>query len=133
MTRQTQGNDFSASTEAVRREFSRRLRLALSEKGWNQSELARRASKFMADGKLGKDLISRYVKGETLPNPPSLNAICKALDKQPNDLVSPRDRGLSLPDFEMRATREGRTFLRVNKECSLATAIEIVQLLQKDT
>lgn len=67
-------------TASIKAEFARRLQTAMVGRGWNQSELARRASECLpkpAPGQtrghaIGRDLISHYVRGAMLPGPSNL-------------------------------------------------------------
>lgn len=79
-----------AEKSEVRIAFGKRLREILAEKGWSQADLARRASTLLPDpGRdIGRDMISNYINGVTLPRADSLHAIAKALDMSPKDLLS---------------------------------------------
>lgn len=118
---------------AVRREFSRRLSLKLAERGWNGSELARQASKHMADGKFGKDMVSKYLRGLAMPYPSSLQALCRALRCKPEDLVPPEVYGgnSATADVGFEAIGDGTAWLRVNKRLPMELAAEIIRMLSK--
>jgi transcriptional regulator with XRE-family HTH domain len=74
----------NAPRDAALIEFGLRLQRALIEKGWTQSELARRATQYMTEGKnVTRGQISNYVTGVVMPAPPRLHAIAKALGKEP--------------------------------------------------
>lgn len=124
-----------APDEAVRREFSRRLQDLMHQRGMNGSDLARAAAKHMPDKKFGKDMVSRYLRGLTKPYPVSLKAIAKALGVEPSDLMPQAAYASSdeiLPEMDMKTTSSGRAWLRVNREVSMATALEIMQLIGKE-
>src|SRR5829696_3192513 len=53
----------SASPDAIKADFGRRLQAALNEKGWNQSELARRVAPLLPRSSIARDNISKYVRG----------------------------------------------------------------------
>jgi transcriptional regulator with XRE-family HTH domain len=123
-----------ASELEVRREFARRLQTAMYERGWNGSELARQAAKHTPDGRFGKDLISRYRKGEALPYPASLNALCKALGKGPNDLIpieAYQNLEEMLPDADIKTAGEGMAWLRISKKVPMDLALKIMALINK--
>ena len=61
-------------------EFARRLQAKRNEKGWTQSELARRMAPLLKDSRIGRDNISKYVRGKVLPLPPLLEAMSKVLE-----------------------------------------------------
>jgi transcriptional regulator with XRE-family HTH domain len=120
--------------DVVRREFGRRLYQAISRRGWNQSELARQAARHMPDMKFGRDCVSTYVRGLALPSPSHLNALCKALDMVPQDLLPSRvvpSVDMTIPPFEMTEVGGGKARLRVNTDVSWTTAAKILLLLDK--
>lgn len=63
-----------------RKDFSGKLNHAMLEKGWNQSELARRAG-------IGRDNVSGYVRGHNLPNSKHLSKLATALNVPPSYLL----------------------------------------------
>ncbi|MBM3530512.1 MAG: helix-turn-helix transcriptional regulator [Alphaproteobacteria bacterium] len=99
------------SPEAVRQEFARRLQRMMIAKGWNQSELARRAAPYMPDKAMVRDSISKYIRARSLPGPLALTALSKALGCQPDDLLpvrpaktgNPIDREIETLDAVCRA------------------------------
>lgn len=127
----------SAPREAVKVEFARRLRTALIQKGWTQSELARMAEKHLKGGqRFGRDTISQYMRAKSLPGPIFLDAICKALGKAPDDLLPSRGMPTigepSAPPFEFRDMSDGTAWLRINKRYSISTVLKMLELDQKD-
>jgi transcriptional regulator with XRE-family HTH domain len=119
----------------VRTEFARRLSQCLAEKGWNQSELARRASEHLSDGKVSRDNVSCYVRAISLPGPKYLGAISKALGVTPSDLIPKRmTRSVDdqSPAAEIRTMEDGKVWLRVNQAVTLDTGMQIMKLLQKE-
>jgi transcriptional regulator with XRE-family HTH domain len=122
-------------------EFARRLQAAMVRKGWNQSELARRASEHMPKSEargssIERSAISGYVKGKALPWPARLAAIAKALDVKETDLLPPElMEGGGAPEpspFAMKDVGGGRMSLQINRTVSTQTAMAIVQLLAKE-
>lgn len=67
-------------TASAQLAFARNLFAAITARGINQSELARRAN-------LERDEISRLVRGRKMPNLDELIAIGNALEISPNDLM----------------------------------------------
>jgi transcriptional regulator with XRE-family HTH domain len=83
----------SKEDEIRRRQFGRRLQKALNARGWTQSELARRiASLLKPTVRIGRDNVSKWVRGKVLPSPPALEAICKILEMETNELLPGRYR-----------------------------------------
>lgn len=80
MTSQADARDSGRADAAAKAEFGRRLRGLLAQRGWSQSELARRA-------RIGRDNISGYVRGQNLPGPTILNRIAEALGVGVSELV----------------------------------------------
>jgi len=127
-------------SNAIRAEFARRLQEAMIHKGWSQSDLARFASRHLpkpvpgqkrGNSGIRRDLISKYIGGVMLPNPVNLEALAKALDVEPGDLmpaVVPGVRNDPAP-FELRALPDGRVFVRVAQPVSQQTALKILDLL----
>ena len=131
------------ATQSVYAEFARRLQAKMQERGWNQSELARRCAKIMprpSKGQrqnldFGRDRISHYVRGISMPRPESLAVLAKALGCEESELIPPMAvpsaEGRS-PPFEMMAVGADRVALRVNRTVRLDTANKIIALLAKE-
>jgi hypothetical protein len=47
----------------------------MNEKGWTQAELARRVAPLLKNSRIGRDNISKYVRGKVLPLPHVLDAL----------------------------------------------------------
>lgn len=77
--------------EALKREFSRRLQKAMVAKGWNQSQVAREASRHLpksANRKdIGRDLVSNYLHARSLPRAEALTAMARAFGVKESDLM----------------------------------------------
>ncbi len=123
-----------APKDAVKVEFARRLQAAMVQKGWRQSELARRAEAFLPKGKkFGRDSISLYIRGKTLPGPVFLEALCKALGKEPDELLPTRGMpaaGEANPPLDVKDMNDGNVWLRVNQAVPWDIALEIMRLLR---
>ena len=63
-----------------KQKFANNLTSLLRQKGWNKSELARRAG-------IGRDNISGYTRAINLPNSPHLNKLAAALSVEPSTLL----------------------------------------------
>lgn len=121
-----------APVDAVRAEFARRLQQAAVEKGWNQSELARRAAAYTPDNKFGRDNVSSYMRGLNLPRPTHLHALCKALGKKPQDLLP--SRGVpsvddTRPPFKVEKLANGQAWLHINQAVDWPVAMQIMKIL----
>lgn len=111
-------------------EFSNNLQRMMSDCGMSQSDLARAAD-------TGRDNISSYVRGKTLPRPQAARAIAKALKVDINDLFPGLlERGVeeAIPSIEFKQVpgREDRAWLRINKEVSFSTAAKIIELINRE-
>ncbi len=127
-------------SNSIKAEFARRLQTAMVAKGWNQSELARRATDSLprpAPGQkrghaIGRDLVSHYVRGAMLPGPANLEALAKALSVRPVDLMPagvPQVGGGEPAPFEMKGMPDGRMYLRISRTVSQDTAMKIMAIL----
>lgn len=116
----------NAPPDAVRIEWAKRLQARMLDKGWNQSELARRSG-------LSRDNISNYIAKGRIPSPVHLAKIAKALGCKADELLPMRgmprvdDRA---PALDVRATGPDRVWLRVNQECDIQVAMQIMGLLR---
>jgi transcriptional regulator with XRE-family HTH domain len=127
---------------AASQEFARRLHAAMLKKGWNQSDLARAAwKKEMRDKRgysqpVGKDRISVYLKGRTLPDAANLQRLADALGMTIGELspvnsdVAPVDR--DSPKLTFTMLPDGKTvLLQINYVVPIEIASEIVAILSK--
>jgi transcriptional regulator with XRE-family HTH domain len=122
------------TSDQQKRAFAEKLIAAMNERGWNQSELARRATAhFKGDGEgVERAHISRYVNRITLPGPTRLEAIAKALKTTAAELLPSRLDGIP-PDDTVNSVADagnGNARLRVDREVPWPLALEILQLLQ---
>lgn len=129
-----------SASQAVMNEFARRLQAAMQMKGWNQSELARACDKLLPKPsrgqiqnlKFGRDTISHYVRGVSMPRPERLVIIAQALGVEQDDLVPPLgvpSVGGDRPAFQMQSAGDGRVFLSVNRTMTLKNANRIIEIL----
>ena len=125
----------AAPPEAIRMEFARRLQAALNERGWTQSELARRMAPLLKHSRLGRDNISKYVRGKVLPLPPALEAMAKVLEMKTSDLLPARavqPAGAEYPPMSVKDIGEGRVWLQINRSVTWRKALEIMRILQEE-
>jgi transcriptional regulator with XRE-family HTH domain len=112
----------------TKQEFGRKIYNMLMEKGWSQSELARRSD-------LPRDSISVYIRGKSFPTPSSLAKLAKAfnldpVEMLPNHTVSSVERDQdSAFSINSSSVDPGKAFVRVNRVVSFETAMKIGQLL----
>lgn len=123
-----------APYEAALAEFSRRVQALMAQKGWNQSELARQAAKFMPNKKFNRDNISVYIRGQSFPGALRLHAIAKALGTTPEDLV-PKHGMPSVdekaPALDIRTMSDGNVWVRINQAMPMDVAMELMALIRK--
>ena len=126
----------TAPKDVAALEFARRLQAAMAKKGWNQSELAREASKFMPEGKkIHRDTISVYINTKSMPGRERLEAIAKALGVEAVELLPNKVRPMSRniqPPIEARDLGDGNVWLRINQSVSWGVAIKILELIKGD-
>ena len=124
-----------APPAAIRMDFAKRLQDALSDRGWTQSELARRMAPILKESRIGRDNISKYVRGKVLPLPPALEAMAKVLAMESKDLLPSRatqavSDGLS--PLDVRDIGGGRVWLQINQAVDWPKALKIMGLLKGD-
>lgn len=134
--------DQDGSAQAVKNEFARRLQTRYADRGWNQSDLAREASKFLPkpmrgqkQGKrIGRDQISHYTRGVSLPRPDVLRALAKALGCEPADLMPGAVPSTAMPATPFRITSlpDGRVRLVVDRPISMKKAMDIVRIMETE-
>lgn len=123
-----------APKDVVKTEFARRLRAAITAKGWTFAETAREATKHMPDKRhFGRDAISTYINFKNLPGPVHLSALAKALGKTPEGLLP--SSGISFgpadkPPLDVRDLNDGHAWLIVNQRVSWDRLIKILELLK---
>jgi ribosome-binding protein aMBF1 (putative translation factor) len=123
-----QGIPNDAPRDEVKVEFARKLQRAIVAKGWNQSELSRRAN-------IGRDSISVYIRGKAIPGPNHLAALAKALGTSPMELLPGRgvpqvgDEG---PPLSFRDMGGGMVQLRINMTVPTKAALEVLNILKRD-
>jgi transcriptional regulator with XRE-family HTH domain len=117
-----------APTDVVKAEFARRLQAKLVEKGWNQSELARRMAPLLPRSSIARDNISKYIRGKVLPSPHVLEAMSKVLECKPADLLPARgtpSAGAENLPFNFRDIGDGQMWTKVNMAMSEDAALAV--------
>lgn len=103
-----------------------RLRVLILEKGWNQSELARRSG-------MRPSNVSNYLRGSNVPNPKQLAKLAEALGTSPGEILNaggvleaPKSRALSVSQV---GEREGHLRLQVDQVVPAEVATQVIGLL----
>ena len=128
-------------TEVEKKAFGRKLRQLMADKGLSGADLARQASRHIPSGKtMGRDTISWYLTGRSMPTPPYLTAIAKVLDIDPQFLV-PRDhaqRPGEMPpptpapenDVRMTMSGDGMMHLMLNTHLPRDLGWKVLQMIE---
>ena len=104
-----------------------RLRVLILERGWNQSELARKSG-------MRPSNVSNYLRGSNVPNPRQLAKLAEALGTTPADILNfggeaspaPGSRAVSLTPVDQR---EGHMRLQVDQVVPAELATQVIGLL----
>jgi transcriptional regulator with XRE-family HTH domain len=116
-----------------RKIFSQRLYDMIMEKQVSQAEVGRNTG-------ISKDMISRYVKGETRPGEANLLKLAKYFNVEPSQLMPSRldnrgDEGEA--EFYTRLSTDEHSprfsLLELRRVIRTATALKIMQLIDEDT
>lgn len=130
-------------TPAEKKEFGRRLTSALRAAGWNGAELARRATMKLPSGSdlsISRDHVSRYLKGEVIPQPLYVDALATALNMRPGDLLprshderprAPAPGEISVRRLSVDSHNHGLTTILVDATLPEDVALEIQELIRK--
>lgn len=120
--------------EARRQLAAGNLNRFMIAKGWNQSELARRAARHMPSKEMSRDSVSKYCRARNLPGPVALSALARALGVTPEDIL-PAGRVVKAehPPFSMQQISDGNFWLRVNQAVPMSVAVKIAALLRGST
>lgn len=122
-------NDIDYSQKILtRKEFGKRLSNFIGEKDWNQSDLAK------ASG-MGRDSISHYVRGRSVPTPRNLKKLAAALGVETEVLFPNYDaqsNAFEEPTFEMKSidAEADKVWLRINMKVSTERALEVGRILR---
>lgn len=119
-------------------EFARKLYQALQARGWTQSDLARAAFGTTKDPRgytvaKGRDRISVYLRGQSVPDPRNLEKIARALGTTPEELAPDLHADTinrEHPELAIRqAAGQDRVHLIVNQIVPLSVASKVVAIL----
>ena len=119
--------DFSQRV-LTRAEFGKRLQSLMLKKGWNQSELARKCD-------LGRDSISQYVRGRSIPTPGNLNKLAGILGVEATALFPNYDaqaNAIEAATVEIKSIDSDaeHMWLRVNMKVTAEKALEVLKILK---
>lgn len=131
------GNDSSenvmrfAPRHLTKQEFGKRVYQLMLSRGWSQSELGRQSG-------LPRDSISVYIRGKSLPTPQSLEALARAFNVDPSEILPNHIESAideDTPSLEMKVSPNApnQAWLRVNRLVSIKTAVKVVELLEADS
>jgi len=127
-TEPRKNDEVDLSNKMIRKqEFGRRLYDQLLKQRLNQSDLARKSG-------LGRDSISQYVRGRSVPTPQNLEKIAEALSIEPDDLFpnyAAQAISIEDPTFQLRAVDgdSSQMWLTINQRVSTATAMAVMAAL----
>jgi transcriptional regulator with XRE-family HTH domain len=109
-----------------RKAFGRKVQTLMLKKGWNQSELARRAD-------MGRDNVSGYIRGKNTPNSKHLQKLADALGVTPDELfpgvISPEISDESIMDVRVLRNDPTKSSLRINVIVATPVAMQCVKLI----
>ena len=122
----------ASPAEQRKRQFGAKLQSMLLERGLKQAELARKA-------KMGRDSVSVYIRGRSLPGPTHLHKLATALGVDADELLPgvvdssvARTGGRSPLRIEEIPGKPSRAWLHVEREVSYDTAMAVLALLNKE-
>jgi transcriptional regulator with XRE-family HTH domain len=119
-----------APKHLTKQDFAKRLYRLMLKRGWNQSELARRAD-------LPRDSVSTYIRAKVMPTPQSADRLARALGVVPEELLPNHVESAideDTPSLEMKVSvnAPSKAWLRVNRLVSLATAARVIDLIEAE-
>lgn len=111
-----------------KQEFGRRLYSILIERRMNQSDLARASQ-------LGRDSISQYVRGRSVPSPQNLQKLADALNMEPDVLFPNYAAAAALneePTLQIKSVdgSADEMWLVINMKVPAEKAIKVMQILK---
>jgi transcriptional regulator with XRE-family HTH domain len=113
------------STKLENTEFADNLKRLLNKKEMRQSDLAK------ATG-LGRDSISNYFNGKTIPNPENLLRLSDALGCTPEDLLPPSLVVNHPPILKIERVSDGLMRVRILQDVTADQALAIIKILNKE-
>ena len=108
-------------------EFGKRLFDLMQQKGWNQSELAKRAD-------MGRDSVSTYIRGRSVPSPQNLEKLSNALNVKPEELYpnyEANSAAIDEPLFQLKQVNDesNMMWLTINMKVDSEKAIAVMKIL----
>ena len=122
-------NDVDYSRRILtRQEFGKRLYNLMMQKKMSQSDLSR------ASG-MGRDSISQYVRGRSVPSPRNLQKLCDALDVDSDVLFPNYDaqaNAIEQATLEIKSIEADTEnfWLRINMKVPAMKAVEVMRILK---
>ncbi|MBC16568.1 MAG: hypothetical protein CL942_15835 [Desulfovibrio sp.] len=129
ITRGVPGSEIDFSQRVLTRaEFGKRLLSLMLKKGWNQSELARKVG-------IGRDSISQYVRGRSVPSPANLDKLAGILGIEKDVLFPNYDaqtNAIEAATLEIKSIDSDaeHMWLRVNMKVPAEKALAVLQILK---
>lgn len=129
ITRGVPGSEIDFSQRVLTRaEFGKRLYSLMLKKGWNQSEMARRVG-------IGRDSISQYVRGRSIPSPANLDKLATILGIEKDVLFPNYDaqtNAIEAATVELKSIDSDaeHMWLRVNMKVPAEKALEVLKILK---
>lgn len=120
------------------RRWGESLRDRINSKELNQSEFALRVAVFTRDKRMGRDLISNYIRGVSEPTQLKQIAMARALGISVDELMAPMsimqpvEEATSTP-VEVKSVSSSRARLRIDTELPWAIAVQILSLINSAT
>lgn len=116
--------------EMRKQEFARRVSALLMERNMSQADLSRACG-------LGRDSISSYVAGKTLPEPKNAKALADALgvtvpELYPGAVENAVDAEIPALQLTGVAGHPNRAWLRINRALSFTAAAKIIAVLEEE-
>ena len=108
-------------------EFGKRLFDLMIQKGWNQSDLARQAE-------MGRDSVSTYIRGRSVPTPQNLDKLSSALGISSEELYpnySANAAALEEPVMQIKQVNDdsGKMWLTISMKVESEKAIAVMKIL----
>ena len=124
-----------ATKDELRRDFSERLKAILFEKGWSQSDLARRCwGKTQGGAARGRDNVSTWMNANSLPSFKNMKVLCRVLGVEPDDLIP---GGLNAAQastpapLKLTSTGDDMARAEINAEVPMDVALKLIEMIRK--
>jgi transcriptional regulator with XRE-family HTH domain len=123
----SEGSSMNDPHNSARKLFARRLFRKMTERGWTQAELARRAD-------MNRASINKYISGHSLPSPDSLLRMAGALgirpiDLLPTELANDPAPAPASPQVSLSGQADGSVVLSVNAKLPMPVAMQVLALI----